>query len=100
MKCFTFYKGVFTPEQLRDYLDAKGEVPECEMFKYKEQLDDERIKNSGFIADETCDDEIFDEIPETLSEALGYLCLGCGAPVEENGASYCDKCFKNGEHLK
>lgn len=75
MRCFTFYKGVFTPEQLRDYLNANGELPECEMFKTKREGDDERIKDAGFIAEETCDEEIWEEIPATLLEALGELPL-------------------------
>lgn len=75
MRCFTFYKGVFTPEQLRDYLNANGELPECEMFKIKREGDDERIKDAGFIAEETCDEEIWEEIPATLLEALGELPL-------------------------
>lgn len=75
MKCFTFYKGVFSPEQLRDYLDANGELPECEMFKIKRDGDDERIKNAGMIAEETCDEDIWEEIPATLLEALGELPL-------------------------
>jgi len=75
MECFTFYKGVFSPEQLRDYLEAKGELPECEMFKTKREGDDKRIKNYGFIAEETCDEEIWEDIPATLLEALGELPL-------------------------
>jgi len=72
MKCYTFYKGVFSPEQMRDYLEANGDLPECEMFKYKKKGDDERIKNVGIILKEVCDNEIFKEIPNTLNEALDY----------------------------
>jgi len=75
MRCFTFYKGVFNPEQLRDYLNANGDLPECEMFKIKRKGDDKRIKNAGFIANETCDEELWEEIPATLLEALGELPL-------------------------
>lgn len=71
-KCYTFYKGVFTQEQLSDYLVANGDLPECEMFKKRETGDDDKIKNAGIIIEENCDDELFNEIPDTLKDALNY----------------------------
>jgi len=44
-------------------------------IKAKREGDDERIKNAGLIAEETCDDDIWKEIPATLLEALGELPL-------------------------
>lgn len=73
---FTFWKGVKNTEELRAYLETNGDLPECEMFKKKSAGDDERIKGLGFIEPSTCDDDLFNddlfnELPETLSEALG-----------------------------
>jgi hypothetical protein len=41
------------------------------MFKLKETGDEEMIKGQGYIEEETCDDEIYNQIPKTLKEALG-----------------------------
>lgn len=71
MKCFTFYKGVRDNDQLGSFVDKYGDIPECEMFRHKVRGDDERIKGAGFIAEETCDLEIYNQIPMSLSEALG-----------------------------
>ena len=71
MKCFTFYKGVKDNQEMRDFLDKTGDMPECEMFQRKSKGDEQLIKNAGYIAEETCDDEIFNQIPKTLKEALG-----------------------------
>lgn len=71
MKCFTFYKEVKNGEELRAFIEKTGGMPECEMFQRKSRGDDERIKDAGYIAEETCDEEIFNQIPKTLKEALG-----------------------------
>lgn len=72
MKCYTFWQAVKNKKELSKFLEKTGDLPGCEMFKYKKQGDQKMIKRAGFIATETCDEEIFNEIPNTLKEALGY----------------------------
>ena len=69
---FTFYKGVKDLDELYTYMDAhKGELPDCEMFAELSEGDLELVEGKGYIAEEPTDQEIIDEIPRTLREALG-----------------------------
>lgn len=70
-QCFTFYKGVRNLSELKEYMINLGDMPECEMFQKKSKGDGRLIKGAGYIADETCDEEIFNELPKTLRECLG-----------------------------
>lgn len=70
MLAYTFYKGVFTPKQLKNYLNKTGDLPECESFKKKEKGDDKKIKDFGYIAEESFDDDLYNDLPETLSECI------------------------------
>lgn len=70
MDSFTFWKGVKNTKELSDYLEKTGELPECEMFKYKRRGDNKLIAGAGFIEKAPCDNELFKELPETLKEAL------------------------------
>ena len=68
---FTFYKGVANYDELIAYVQEHGDMPECEMFAELRDGDDELIAGQGYIAEEDTDQEIIDEIPKTLKEALG-----------------------------
>ena len=70
MKGFTYYKGVKNYQELIAYMDQRGEMPECESFKYLSPGDDKLIGKSGYIAEENFDDSLFRQIPKTLREAL------------------------------
>ena len=74
---FTFWKGVFSNEELTAYVQEHGECPECEAFAELRDGDKELIAKDGYIEEAPTDQEIIDEIPKTLREALGLL------PVEE-----------------
>ena len=69
--CYTFWRGVKNYNELRTYLNKRHDLPDSEMFKLKETGDEEMIKGQGYIEEETCDDEIYNQIPKTLKEALG-----------------------------
>ncbi|MBI4284196.1 MAG: hypothetical protein HY663_06985 [Chloroflexi bacterium] len=69
---FTFYKGVKNWGEALAYFDKHKELPDCEMFA-ELSLGDFELADSlgGYIAEEDTDQEIIDEIPRTLKEALG-----------------------------
>ena len=70
MTAFTFWKGVYSNEELSEYVNKTGDCPECEMFQRKEKGDNDLIKRFGIIAEENTDDDLAKEIPETLKDAL------------------------------
>jgi hypothetical protein len=69
---FTFYKGVKNWGEALAYFDKHKELPDCEMFAELSPGDFELADSfGGYIAEEDTDQEIIDEIPRTLKEALG-----------------------------
>jgi len=72
MKGYTFYKGVKNYKELNDYIDRNetGDMPECESFRELMPGDHILIKDAGYIATESFDDEIYKQLPRTLKEAL------------------------------
>ena len=73
MKGFTFYKGVRNYDELIAFMenDPHGEMPECESFKCLTAEGEGLADGYGYIAEEDFDDDLYEELPETLEEALG-----------------------------
>ena len=70
MTGYTYYKDIKDNEELRDYFCRTGDLPDCESFQILEEGDNDKIKDTGFIAEENFDDELWLDLPETLSECL------------------------------
>ena len=70
MKGYTFYIGIRTNKELRDYIEKEDDMPECESFQELREGDEDLIKGKGYIAEEDFDDELFNELPKTLKEAI------------------------------
>lgn len=66
---YCYYKGVANHEELRKFNQETGDLPECEAFKYYKEGDELRATN-GYIAIEDFADEVWEQIPDTLAEAL------------------------------
>ena len=69
---YTFYRGVKSVDDLAEYLQVHGELPECESFQQLSPGDDDLAKEmDGFITLERFDREVWAEIPVTFKEAVG-----------------------------
>jgi len=99
---YTFYRGVANYDELQAVLKDTGELPDCESFKEWSEGDDELIKGTGYIAEETFmfSKQEWLDLPKTLRDCLDEVkgqneplkCVheGCEALQTADG-EYCDK---------
>lgn len=59
-------------EELMAWMDSHNRwIPDCEMFAELHLGDEKLTEGKGYIAEEPTDQDLIDEIPRTLREALG-----------------------------
>lgn len=70
MMANVLYYGFNDLDVLREELMDGIDCPPCEAFKHRKKGDDNLVKEKHIIVEEYFDDDLYEEIPDNLYEAL------------------------------